>query len=138
MIWLIIHSGRNARGCNTIVWKNETIPRCGTLHGTRRGTLHGTRCGNYLKYIKFLAANVFVCYGFCNFYLNYLIGSAITRATYGDKTRTAYYVFVSLIESLNFVKSQNLHGRVNGGENVERILGISFRSYDAKERNSTM
>lgn len=86
---------------------------------------------------------MFVCYGFCNFYLNYLIGSAITRATYGDKTgafifRTAYYVFVSLIVTLNFVKSQNLHGRVNGGENVERILGISFRSYDAKERNSTM
>lgn len=52
--------------------------------------------------------------------------------------RTAYYVFVGLIATLNFVKSQNLHGRVNGGENVERILGISFRSYDAKERNSTM
>lgn len=86
---------------------------------------------------------MFVCYGFCNFYLNYLIGSAITRATYGDKTdafifRTAYYAFVNLIASLNFVKLQNLHGRVNDGENVERILGISFRSYDAKERNSTM
>lgn len=111
MIWIIIRSGRSARGYNTTVWKNEAIPRCGTLHGTR--------CGNYLKYIKFL--NVFVCYGFCNLYLNYLIGSAIRRATYGEETgafifRTEYYVFVSLIASLNFVKSQNLHGRVNGGE----------------------